>query len=411
MIEKSDNLYKDLEAVRQIAIVPTILDVVCRITGMGFAAVARVTEDRWMACKVDDRVNFGLGEGDELKIETTICNEIRDSRVEVVFDNASEHEIFKDHHTPKLYGLQSYISFPIILRNGDFFGTLCAIDPKPHHVTRKEVTDTFRLFAELIAFHLESIDLMSRSHKQLKQSEITISQTNAENKLYKQISGHNIKEQVRKIAIFSDILVTNSNELDSKKVKETASRIQDISTELSGMIDYVTKYSDIKGKEEVFESVDLNKVIKDVCDDLANELDKKRVSVSNEELPVVSGIPTQVKELFINILGHAIMFSGSENTSTVNIYATDFAKAETAGQTQNYCDIVVEQKGIGLDEYNLDNAFDIFMHLSTKQSGSQYGAGLAYCRKIVQNHGGTITAKPLPDKGIAFNIVLPLNYN
>jgi hypothetical protein len=70
----------DIDAVERIAAVPTILDVVCRVTGMRFAAVARVTEDRWICCAAKDDIDFGLKPGGELKIETTICNEIRRSR-------------------------------------------------------------------------------------------------------------------------------------------------------------------------------------------------------------------------------------------------------------------------------------------------------------------------------------------
>ena len=68
---------KDVAAVAGIGAVPAILEVVCRTTGMGFAAVARVTEDRWVACAVRDEIAFGLAPGGELPVETTICDEIR----------------------------------------------------------------------------------------------------------------------------------------------------------------------------------------------------------------------------------------------------------------------------------------------------------------------------------------------
>jgi GAF domain-containing protein len=98
---------------------------------MGFAAVARVTEDRWIACAVRDEIEFGLKPGGELKVETTICNEIRASGDRVVIDHVSQDEAFCRHPTPAMYGFQSYISVPIRRRNGAFFGTLCAIDPRP----------------------------------------------------------------------------------------------------------------------------------------------------------------------------------------------------------------------------------------------------------------------------------------
>jgi GAF domain-containing protein len=125
---------KDISIIRDIEAVPNILQVVCHATGMGFAAVARVTEGRWIACSVLDQINFGLKPGGELKVETTICHEIRQSGQGVVIDHVAEDEVYCGHPTPAMYGFQSYISIPIILCDGTMFGTLCAIDPKPHRL-------------------------------------------------------------------------------------------------------------------------------------------------------------------------------------------------------------------------------------------------------------------------------------
>ena len=69
----------DIDAIAAVAAVPTILNVVCRVTGMGFAAVARVTPERWVCLAVNDEISFGLKPGGELKVETTICHEVRES--------------------------------------------------------------------------------------------------------------------------------------------------------------------------------------------------------------------------------------------------------------------------------------------------------------------------------------------
>jgi GAF domain-containing protein len=146
----------DIEAINRLPAVATILEVICRTTGMGFAAVARVTSDRWIACEVLDEIAFGLKPGSELKIETTICNEIRQSGDPVIIDHVAEDGAYSGHHTPALYGFQSYISMPIVLKDGSFFGTLCAIDPQPHKLKNQQVIGMFKLFAELIAFHLDA---------------------------------------------------------------------------------------------------------------------------------------------------------------------------------------------------------------------------------------------------------------
>ena len=156
-------LTADITAISRIDAVASILEIVCRTTGMGFAAVARVTKDRWVACAVRDEIAFGLLPGGELDVKTTICDEIRDIGRPVIIDHVAEDEHFRDHHTPRLYGLQSYISMPIILPNGAFFGTLCAIDPRPARLNRPEVIGMFKNFAQLIAFHL---DAQARAAKQ-----------------------------------------------------------------------------------------------------------------------------------------------------------------------------------------------------------------------------------------------------
>src|SRR5262245_31287536 len=90
----------DVAAVARIAAVPSILEVVCRTTGMGFSAIARVTEDRWVACAVRDEIKFGLQPGGELEVATTICNEIRASGQLVVIDHVAADAAYRAHPTP-----------------------------------------------------------------------------------------------------------------------------------------------------------------------------------------------------------------------------------------------------------------------------------------------------------------------
>jgi GAF domain-containing protein len=127
-----------------------ILNEICAATGMGFAAVARVTEQRWIACQVEDKIEFGLDPGDELKIHETICDEIRDSGEAVVFDDASDDIKWSRHPVPVIYGFKSYCSFPVYLDDGTFFGTLCAIDPARRSVSDDAVVAMFSDYARKV---------------------------------------------------------------------------------------------------------------------------------------------------------------------------------------------------------------------------------------------------------------------
>ena len=90
----TNSIAQDLDAISRIEAIPRILEVVCRTTGLGFAAVARVTDERWVACAVRDEIDFGLLAGGELRVATTICNEIRDNGQAVVINHAAEDEAF-----------------------------------------------------------------------------------------------------------------------------------------------------------------------------------------------------------------------------------------------------------------------------------------------------------------------------
>lgn len=135
----------DDEAIR------AILEEVCAITGMGFAAVARVTEERWIACQVLDKIEFGLDPGDELEIKKTICDDIRKGGHPIVIDHIGADPDWRTHPVPVLFGFESYAAFPITLADGRFYGTLCAIDPQPRALTAPATIAALRRYAGQVA--------------------------------------------------------------------------------------------------------------------------------------------------------------------------------------------------------------------------------------------------------------------
>jgi GAF domain-containing protein len=227
----ANDFLADIAAIGRIPAVPTILDVVCRTTGMGFAAVARVTEEKWIACSVRDDIAFGLQPGGELRIETTICDEIREHREPVVINNVAESEVYCGHQTPAMYGFQSYISVPILLPDGAFFGTLCAIDPKPHLLKTPEVTGMFKLFAELIAFHLDA-------NTRLATSAATLFREREESGLREQfiaVLGHDLRNPLMAISAGATLM--------ARRLERAAKYAGDIQRSVSRMVGLIDKCS------------------------------------------------------------------------------------------------------------------------------------------------------------------------
>jgi GAF domain-containing protein len=224
--EMAQDFQADIENVSRIEAAPTILDVVCRTTGMRFAAVARVTADRWIACSVLDEVDFGLKPGAELKVETTICNEIRQSREPIIIDNVAEDDAWCKQCDSGEYGFQSYISMPIILADGTFFGTLCAIDPRPARLRTPETIGMFRLFADIIAKHIDAQRKLAATESALLE-ERRVSEMREQ---FIAMLGHDLRAPMRAIRFFVELLVKKTPLDDEsvtmgRMVRDSASRM------------------------------------------------------------------------------------------------------------------------------------------------------------------------------------------
>ena len=145
-----------VEEIQAIGAVPKILETVAAMTGLRFVCIAHVTQDSWTACAVLDKLEFGLKPGDLLDVATTLCEEVRDTSAAVIIDHVRESARYHDHHTPRIYGFQSYFSIPVFRPDGRYFGTLCGLDPEPKRLSDTVTVSTLQLFTELIAKQLES---------------------------------------------------------------------------------------------------------------------------------------------------------------------------------------------------------------------------------------------------------------
>jgi hypothetical protein len=113
---------------------------------------------------VHDRIDFQSEAGGQLDVHSTLCKEVREAQHPVLIDQASLDPVYCDHHTPQLYKIESYVSVPIVLSNGEYFGNLCAIDPRPAKVKEPQILGMFTSFAQLIALQLEA-ERDSGSHR------------------------------------------------------------------------------------------------------------------------------------------------------------------------------------------------------------------------------------------------------
>lgn len=434
-----ENFKQDIINIEKISIVPNLLNVICQTTGMGFAAIARVTEDRWITCRALDNLEFGLKPGDELQVKTTICDEIRQNPKAVIIDNVSEDPEYHNHHTPIMYNLQSYISVPIIRQDGSFFGTLCAIDPKPNKLKDFKVSETFNLFAELIAFHLTAVEqaqadktLLSEKNTLLKKSEIEKKETekiiseaekklieknnslkkmNTELEAFNYISSHDLQEPLRKIQLYTDLIQREEENKLSEKAKAAFQKIRSSAFRMQNLINDLLTYSKTKFDERKFELKDLNTILNNVIEDFSEETENKNVIFEIEGLGSLNVIEFQFRQLMYNLISNSLKFSNPDKKLVISITSKTGNKQELNNDQllpdQKYKLITISDNGLGFDQAYSDKIFGLFQVLQTKSLNST-GIGLTIVKRIVENHNGFIKAEGVVNQGAKFEIFIPI---
>ncbi|CAM4322570.1 ATP-binding protein [Zobellia roscoffensis] len=404
-MEVIDALQKDIKDIQSINIVPTILDVVCRATGMGFAAIARVTEDTWVTCGVLDAIPFGLSVGDELDIQTTFCKQVRESDQLVVIDHVEKDEVYHNHPIPAQYGFQSYISVPIMRKNGEFFGTLCALDLKPNKVNTPQIIDMFSMFTELIAFHLDALETMRKQDTAIKKKDIELA-------AYDFISSHDLQEPLRKIQILTSTIEKKEEQNLSDKGKKYFKSIKKAATRMRNILNDLLTYSETEFKPKSFKEQDLKVLVERAKDRLTKKIEKTNTIINIDDLCTLRVVPIQMEQLFYNLFTNSLNFKSTKRPLLIEI-----SNKKGLGQTFGvqglednvmYCEILVKDNGIGFDQQYSEKIFDIFQRLKTKENDKSTGIGLSIVKRIVENHQGKIIAVGKPDHYAIFKMYLPL---
>lgn len=401
----TDDYKRDIADVQAIPIVPTILEVVCQTTGMGFAAIARVTDEKWLTCGVLDNISFGLRPGDELEVESTLCHEVRQAESLVAIDHVKDDVLYFNHHTPLKYGFQSYISVPINRKDGTFFGTLCAIDPEPNQLKNEKVIGMFTLFAELIAFHLDALETLREQNIIIEKKELALDS-------YSFVSSHDLQEPLRKIQTFANLIQDSEVDNLSQRGKEYFEGIGRAATRMRHILKDLLSYSETREDHYSFETVDLKPLVERAASRLREELTNSGASLTIAEMCHIDIVPVQIEQVFYNLLSNAVAFRSPERRLSIDISSTVYMGAQSELSDlvpeKDYLEISVSDNGKGFDQRYADKIFDMFQRLETKNTDRSTGIGLAIAKKIVLDHQGKIIASGEVGKGATIKCYLPL---
>lgn len=245
-----------------------------------------------------------------------------------------------------------------------------------------------------------------KTEDQLKGLTAELRRSNQELEQFAYVASHDLQEPLRKIQAFGDRLRTKYATSIESGGKEYLDGIWSSATRMRQLIDDLLTFSRISVKPVTFRIVALNTLLEEVISDLDVRIRQTEATIEVEPLPMIAADPVQMRQLFQNLLSNAIKFHRPGVPPVVQIRHRILDTESSCLPDSALVTIDVIDNGIGFDEKYLDRVFQMFQRLHSRDEYEGTGVGLAVCRKIVERHGGTITARTRPGEGAVFTVTL-----
>jgi light-regulated signal transduction histidine kinase (bacteriophytochrome) len=260
-------------------------------------------------------------------------------------------------------------------------------------------------------------DISRRKKAEMEQARYAaeLERSNHELEQFAYMASHDLQEPLRKIRSFGSRLLQHCGDQLDATACECLERMQSAAERMQSLIDGLLRLSRVTTEKQQFSSVDLMQVAREVIADLEVKIEQVHGRVKLSTLPTIQADPLQMRQLLQNLITNALKFHRADEPPIVTISGTfvraEKQRSESAISEGRLCRITVEDNGIGFEEQYSEKIFQVFQRLHSRDEFEGTGIGLAMCRRIVERHGGRITAQGTPGKGSLFEISLPIAQN
>ncbi|MDB5196337.1 MAG: sensor signal transduction histidine kinase [Flaviaesturariibacter sp.] len=282
----------------------------------------------------------------------------------------------------------------------------------------QDVTEQRRAQAELESMVQERTEELQAvnerliaTNEELGEANDLLMQSNRELEEFSYAASHDMQEPLRKIQTFSSFLLDNHAEQLNEKGRNFLHKIGSSVARMKTIIDDLLRYSHQTREHQEAEPTNLNVILQNIEADLELIIHQKDATIAAGNLPVIEAVPTQMHQLFYNLLTNALKFSKPDAKPQVSIQqqelnAEDIKRLGTDNPAE-FIKIVFADNGIGFHQEYAEQIFSLFKRLHAKTEYEGTGIGLGLCKKIVKNHHGMIYATSELGEGANFHILLP----
>ncbi len=362
--------------IQAIGAVPKILETVAAMTGLRFVCIAHVTQDSWTACAVVDKLAFGLNPGDQLDVTTTLCEEVRDTGAAIIIDHVRESARYHDHHTPRIYGFQSYFSIPVFRPDGRYFGTLCGLDPEPVRLSDAVTVSTLQLFTELIAKQLESEQSLGEARAALLDER----ETAELREQFIAVLGHDLRTPLGSVMSGAEFLLLKHQDPSTRQVAE---RIRRSARRMSALVEDVVDFTrgrmgdGLALEMRLLHGVDLR--LYEVVDELSSLHPDRVIDTAIQPGLSLYCDPERLSQLLSNLLKNALVH-GSELHPVFVV----------ANVRNGLFTLRVTNGGPDLSPAVIAQLLKPYWRASSRPGSEGLGLGLYIVDQIARGHGGSI---------------------
>lgn len=268
-----------------------------------------------------------------------------------------------------------------------------------------KVAELNRALAQANAELEEKVNVRTQALMQFSEE---LQRSNRELEEFAFVASHDLQEPLRKIRAFGDRLQQKYSAELGRTGSDYVARMQAASERMSALIDDLLSFSRVTTKQHPFVMVDLNVVMHRVLDDLDFAIEDSHAQLHIDPLPTIDADTSQIAQVFMNLIANSLKFRAANERPIIAVTCVENIASPMVDDNRAWCCIKFSDQGIGFEKQYTDRVFSLFQRLHGRNEYSGTGIGLALCRKIIERHGGTITAESELGNGAVFTIYLPM---